>query len=199
MTQVEVICISYDLAYDAATFVNMKKILYIHGLKRAAGNAESRTATTLRVALDSCRYSVIAPIFPSNGDEALALAKRIINEEQINIIVGSSLGGFIALCLRGVPKIVINPCVRADVELAKLGRDDIASSYTNLADALWKNINQEEQERTIGVFSDKDELFSYRDEFLQHYPQVVDIADSHRISEDNIHQILVSIIEKITI
>ncbi|MFR9543084.1 MAG: YqiA/YcfP family alpha/beta fold hydrolase [Rikenellaceae bacterium] len=174
----------------------MKKILYIHGLKRGDSNAESRTATTLRNALDSHTYSVVAPTFSSNGKEALTLVRRIICDEQIDIVVGSSLGGFVALCLRGVPKIVINPCVRADVELAKLGRSDIASSYTNLIDNLWAGINQEEQERTIGVFSDNDELFSYREEFLRHYPQVVDIEDGHRISQQNIYSAVKPMIEK---
>ncbi|MFR9543375.1 MAG: YqiA/YcfP family alpha/beta fold hydrolase [Rikenellaceae bacterium] len=175
----------------------MKNILYIHGLKRGVGDVESQTATTLRKALDSCRYSVISPTFPTNGEEALALAKRIIREELVDIVVGSSLGGFIALCLRGVPKIVINPCARADVELAKLGRSDIASSYTNLIDNLWAGINQEEQERTIGVFSDNDELFSYREEFSHHYHKVVDIEDGHRISEDNVYQVVAPIIESL--
>ncbi len=175
----------------------MKKILYIHGLKRGDSNIESRTATTLRSALDSKKYSVIAPIFPTNGREALTLAKRIICEEHIDIVVGSSLGGFTALLLRDIPKIVTNPCIRPDLELPKRGNSAIAQSYSELVDSLWDNITPEEQEQTIGVFSDKDELFSYRDEFLQHYSKVLDIEDGHRMSEQNIHQVLVSIINEL--
>lgn len=175
----------------------MKKILYIHGLKRGTGNTESQTATSLRRVLDKDRYSVIAPRFSTNGEEALNLARKIIREEQIEIVIGSSLGGFITLCLRGIPKIVINPCVRPDLELPKRGNSAITQSYSELVGSLWDNITPEEQEQTIGVFSDKDELFSYRDEFLQHYPKVLDIEDGHRISEHNIHQVVVSIIKEL--
>ncbi len=172
----------------------MKKILYIHGLKRGDCNIESRTAITLRSALDSQKYSVIAPIFPTNGKDAFALAKKIISDEQVDIVVGSSLGGFATLLLRDIPKIIINPCLRPDVELPKRGNTEIANSYSELVDSIWDNITPEEQDQTIGVFSENDELFSYRDEFLQHYNQVVDITDGHRISEENVRKVIVQMV-----
>lgn len=197
-----------DMPYRPKT-----NILYIHGLKRGDSSKESRTATILREALDSKRYCVYAPTFPTNATEALKLAQKIIVEYHIDIVIGSSLGGFTALALReileyypqwteeepsirNITRIVINPCIRPDLELPKRGNSAIADSYSELVDSLWDNITPEEQEQTVGIFSDNDELFSYRKEFLEHYSTVVDIKDGHRISEYNIRKVVVQLVKK---
>lgn len=175
----------------------MKEILYIHGLKRGGSSTESRTATILRNALDSQKYCVYAPTFPADGVRALELAREIISEEKIDVVVGSSLGGFTALGLRGIPKIVINPCLRPDIELPKRGNAGVAHSYSKLIDSLWDDISLEDRKETFGIFSDNDELFSYKDEYVKHYSIVTDIKDGHRISEENVREVVAAFVEVI--
>ncbi len=204
-----------DKYYDDEVPYSVKtNILYIHGLKRDSSGKESRSAATLRASLDPKRYSVYAPTFPTDAKAALELAKEIIVENHINIIVGSSLGGFISLCLRkiplyypawteydpsfrDIPKIVINPCLRPDIELPKLGNIDFVDSYSQLLPSLWDSITPSEKELTIGIFSNNDKLFSYKDEFLKHYTQSIDIKDGHRISEENIREIIAPLVKEI--
>ena len=175
----------------------MKNILYIHGLKRGESSMESRTATILREALNSEEYSVYAPTFPADGVRALELAQEIIIEKNIDVVVGSSLGGFTALGLRGIPKIVINPCLRPDIELPKRGNAGITDSYSKLIGSLWDDISLEDRKETFGIFSDNDELFTYKDELVKHYFQIIDIKDGHRISEENVREVVAAFVEVI--
>ncbi len=191
---------------DETPYRPKTNILYIHGLKRENSSEESRTATILREALDTKQYCVIAPTFSPNGVAAVKKMRKLISKHQIEIIIGSSLGGFITLCCKeierifinqSITRIVINPCIRPDIEMPKRNNKGIANSYSTLLNLIWEDITPEKQERTIGIFSNNDELFSYREEFLQHYQNVVDIEDGHRISEENVRDVVAKLVENL--
>ena len=93
------------------------KVLYLHGL---GSDGSSRTARMLRAALGEGR--VVAPDFDMyDPEEALRQAKNAIAADpSINLAVGTSMGGFVALCLQQIPRIVVNPCTRPS---AILGED----------------------------------------------------------------------------
>ena len=57
---------------------------------------------------------VVAPDFDMHDpEEALRHAKEAIAADpSISLAVGTSMGGFVALCLQQIPRIAINPCTR---------------------------------------------------------------------------------------
>lgn len=85
------------------------KVLYLHGL---GSDGSSRTACMLKDALGEGR--VVAPDFDMHDpEEALRQAKEAIAADpSISLAVGTSMGGFVALCLQQIPRIAINPCTR---------------------------------------------------------------------------------------
>lgn len=85
------------------------KVLYLHGL---GSDGSSRTARMLKAALGEGR--VVAPDFDMHDpEEALMEAKKAIAADpSISLAVGTSMGGFVALCLQQIPRIVVNPCTR---------------------------------------------------------------------------------------
>ena len=175
-----------------------KRILYIHGY---GGLGNSRTAQALKDYLPEY-YDVFEPCFPLNPSEALKLASETVLKEAIDIIVASSLGAFTALQLHVyTPKIVINPCLFPSKELSKRTKisNDILQKFVELEeqrdtdDELW-GLGLSESDITFGVFSTNDGLFSYKDQFLKHYSNVLMIEDTHRISVDNVKKVIVPII-----
>lgn len=172
----------------------MINVLYIHGLN---SSGTSRTAKLLEEYLGS-DFKVFRPTFPQDADVALCLAKNEIIKNKIDIVVASSLGGFIALKLRNVMKIVINPCISPSVELPKLGvKDEIVSRYKAYEKTLFSGVDAEEREITFGVFANNDELFSYKDEFKKYYNNFTLMNDGHRISSSNIKGVVVPLIQHI--
>ena len=85
------------------------KVLYLHGL---GSDGSSRTARMLKAALGEGR--VVAPDFDMSDPEgALRQAKEeIAADPSISLVVGTSMGGFVALCLQQIPRIAVNPCTR---------------------------------------------------------------------------------------
>lgn len=85
------------------------KVLYLHGL---GSDGSSRTARMLKAALGEGR--VVAPDFDmSDPAGALRKAKEAIAADpSISLVVGTSMGGFVALCLQQIPRIAVNPCTR---------------------------------------------------------------------------------------
>ena len=72
------------------------KILFIHGL---ASSGAYKMASTLRRLIKGSE--VISPDVPIEPDEALDLLEGICRDEDPDLVVGLSLGGFWAQKLRG--------------------------------------------------------------------------------------------------
>ena len=147
------------------------KILFIHGL---ASSGAYRMASTLRILFKESE--VIAPDVPIEPDEALSLLQGICRDEQPDLIVGHSLGGYWAQKLRGFRKILINPELHVSrflrqrigtMEYLSPRRDGALSfAITGEIDGL----TPEEIALTTGVFADRDELVDCREEFEGIYP-----------------------------
>lgn len=167
-------------------------ILYIHGY---GGTGNSRTAQALKTYLPE-DYNVFEPCFPLDPVKALKLAEKTIRKKEIDIVVASSLGAFTALQLYGIPKIVINPCLYPSKEIPK--QSDISADILTKFAKIEKRISNLHyvDNRTIGVFSTKDELFSYQDEFFEHSFNIQTIEDTHRISVENVEKTVAPLIIK---
>lgn len=159
------------------------KILFIHGL---ASSGAYKTADTLRILLRPCE--LIAPDVPIEPQAALRLLESICEEENPELVVGLSLGGFWAQKLRGRKKILINP----DFHVSRLLRsmmgevkylsprkdgaesftitEEICKGYESLEIHEFEGLDEDERKITRGMFASDDELVHCGDEFEKHYP-----------------------------
>ena len=159
------------------------KILFIHGL---ASSGAYKMASTLRILIKGSE--VISPDVPIDPDEALALLEGICRDEDPDLVVGLSLGGFWAQKLRGRRKVLINPdfhisdllesmkgevrylSPRADEAEHFIVTDGICEGYRKLEEDQFDSLGPEEISLTCGIFADKDEMVDCRPEFDHYYP-----------------------------
>lgn len=89
-------------------------ILYIHGF---ASSPNSRTVRLLELALSE--YNIIAPEVSSDVQDSINYINKVINNKEIDLIIGTSLGGFYALSCNniGIPVVVVNPAVNPTQDL----------------------------------------------------------------------------------
>lgn len=84
----------------------MKKVLYIHGFASAGS---SGTATQMRNHLYPMGVSVISPDVPVSPLEAQQMLRLLVQAEQPDLIVATSMGAMYAEQLYGIPRILVNP------------------------------------------------------------------------------------------
>lgn len=131
---------------------------------------------------------VIAPDVPIEPDEALRLLHNICESERPELVVGLSLGGFLAQQLRGQRKIVVNPdfhvsrlmrtkigtmeylSPRLDGALSFEITPEICDRYEALEAVQFQGIDAQERALTAGMFAIQDELVHCGPEFELHYP-----------------------------
>ena len=82
----------------------MEKILFLHGF---ASSGAYKMASMLRQLMKPCE--VTAPDLPVDPGAALHLAETLLREGGHTLVVGLSLGGFLALHLKGAPRVAVNP------------------------------------------------------------------------------------------
>lgn len=139
------------------------KALFIHGF---GGSKDSITGKVVASILKEYGIETITETFNLlNVDETLKKIDDIILNNNVHLLLGTSLGGFYTLAYDGlVDKIVINPCMKPSDEIPKLDpniSEETIYDYMNYEDYIFdskNNIN------TRGVFGTKDELFG--DKFL---------------------------------
>lgn len=201
--------LDYSFVYweeDVATYEHIKdylaiKILYVHGFR---SSGKSGTAERLRTFLPHCK--VISPDLPIDAKEAVALLKRIVSEEQIDVVVGTSMGGMLAQKLRGVPKILVNPSFFVSETFRKnMGRvtyfseredgakdveitQEIVDSYVDIERGQFRLISQQEKNITVGAFANEDGVVNCKDDYRKHYENIVYFAGGHRLDAYSIKE-----------
>ena len=165
--------------------MNEKKILYIYGW---GSNSDSRTGNILRRNLPE-GYEVHTFTYNQHdAAEAMAQIRQFISDHDIGLVIGSSLGGFLALLQTGVPRVVVNPCLAPSVELPLIGvPHDIADTYKPF-EPLVRNSDLEDNCLVGGLFASDDELLGQRyiPLFDKYYPSHIPFTGTHRLSEENI-------------
>ena len=104
---------------------------------------------------------------------------------DIDLIIGSSLGGFLAACCPWTRRIVINPCWSPSVELPKAGYEGLTDDYAFREDSLGMYAGSGDERLCIGCFARQDELLGhkYRPKFRKFYKETYDIPGGHCLSE----------------
>lgn len=166
----------------------MIKVMYVYGF---GGSRNSRTGQVLREILPQGEYEVVCVDYPQQDcAAAIEFLEEKVRELDIDIVMGSSLGGFIALCMDvSIPKLICNPCLKPTVELLKLenarGYEKEVATYAPFEEVA---LQSSEPMRVHGFFAPGDELLGdrYRATFEDHYPDVTDLPGTHRLSNEAI-------------
>lgn len=129
---------------------------------------------------------------PEQPEQAIQSIKQYVADNHIDLIIGASLGGFLAMHIFGVPRIVVNPCWNPAVELPIVGYTGDTEVYERPLSHLLANINEEESRLCAGCFAANDELLGtrYKSEFEKYFQHTFDISDGHRITDTSAQEIL---------
>lgn len=135
----------------------MKKLLFIHGYN---GSPYGNSYNLLNDAIDHSKYELLTIDYDATDPEhSLEEIMAYVKSNGINMIIGTSLGGFLALNCFGVPRIVHNPCMRPSVELPKVGMNvSDALRYKHLEDMFDNYADQNERLIVSAVFALDDQL-----------------------------------------
>ena len=181
---------------EALKASNKFKILYIYAY---GSSSNSSTYASLKKYLDKSIYSVYCFDYrQNNAKDALVDIKNIIKEKSIDLVVGSSLGGFITLMLRHIPKIVCNPACNPSSDIKSIGAPEkICKTYGDVQNKLWDNIDEFEIDNTYGLFGTNDELFKYKSEFDKHYKNSKYVCTKHKYTDNDVKEYLIPKINEI--
>ncbi|GHT48107.1 hypothetical protein AGMMS49965_26300 [Bacteroidia bacterium] len=186
----------------------MKNCIYIHGLE-SGGN--SRTASILRKEFAGVLNIIEPKIDYTNMQSVVATIKEAMTTHPACFLIGSSMGGFVALQFPDTPKILINPALHpTEIDIVK--RHPHLQSQLPVFLEMEKfvvereklnadNGDREDAEFTYGLFGLNDELFSFRAEFEQNFSytlmssNIFTCSDGHRLSEETVRKELKALIE----
>ena len=190
-----------------------KKLMYVHGF---ASSGSSGTVMTLRRHLTGWR--VVAPDLPVDPFEALELLRRMVDEEQPDIVVGTSMGGMYTQQLWGVPRIVVNPSFEMSRSLlfGKMGRNkymskrqdgatefridkSVVERFKEMEKHQFEGITDEEKTLVVGLFGDKDPVVHFQPLMAQLYGEERCrwFAGEHRLNDTVVKKVLIPLIDEL--
>ena len=183
------------------------KILYIHGL---SSSGSSNTPKLLRKYLPEAE--VLSPDLPTDIADAVAMLKEFVAYENVDVVVGTSMGGMLAQKLRGYRKILVNPSFHLSQSMRRCigvnqffsAREDGATEYTiteqmcdrsyEIEQCQFEDLPDSEIDNTAALFGMHDDVVDCRLEYLEHYKNIHYFNGGHRLDEQTIAQILVPMI-----
>ncbi|MBR5652901.1 MAG: esterase [Prevotella sp.] len=183
-----------------------KKVMYVHGF---GSSAESGTVHRLREVLPEA--TIIAEDVPLHPQEAIDMLRRLCEEQQPDLIVGTSMGGMYTEMLYGYDRIMINPALAIGDTMVSHGltgqqhffspRKDgvqdfivtkgLVKEYKDITKLNFLGVNDEERGRVIGLFGDNDDLVDTYELFSEHYPTAIRFHGAHRMDDQSfMHAVL---------
>ena len=188
------------------------KLIYFHGF---GSSGASGTVQLLRLLLPEAE--VIAPDIPVDPVEALPFLKKLCEEEQPDIIVGTSMGGMYAQQMRGFVRICINPALNMSTMSGVLktgehkffnGRKDNQKTFRITRDIIqhhnqmerqqFKDITPWDKEHCYGLFGINDKQVNTYDLFRKHYPHAIRFEGEHRLNEKVLKKVVLPLIKELT-
>ena len=186
------------------------KLLYVHGF---ASSGSSGTVMTLRRHLDSWR--VIAPDLPVDPFDALELLRNIVEKEQPDVVVGTSMGGMYTQQLWGVPRIIVNPSFEMSRSLlfGKMGRNkymskrqdgatefridkSVVERFKLMEKTQFDGVTDDEKLLVTALFGDKDPVVNFYSLVSELYgkERCVHFDGEHRLNDEVVKKVLIPII-----
>ena len=188
------------------------KLIYFHGF---GSSAQSGTIRTLRKMLSD--FEVIAPDIPVNPADALPFLNQLCEDEQPDVVIGTSMGGMYAQQMFGFNRICVNPAFEMSTmsKVLKVGTfeyfnprmdgethftitPDIIKHHADMESKQFDGVNDEEKTKVWGLFGSDDRLVNGEHIFRQYYDNVIHFNGEHRMSEEVITTVLIPLIRKIT-
>lgn len=186
-----------------------KNIIYLHGLS-SSGN--SGTGKSLRKLFTN--ENVLTPDIPVSPVEALPFLKEFVSKlnPAETILVGTSMGGMYTQQLSGFKRIIVNPAFHVSNTLKKnLGktlpfhshREDGATEFLVTEDLVREFEEMEanqfqvcDPENVMALFGLNDDTVNCKEEYLQHYKDFADFNGVHRLTEENLKEIVAPLIKE---
>ena len=185
-------------------------ILFLHGM--AEGHL-SHIAGYIQKHMPDDR--VITPDLVINPDESFHIIDEILKDNKIDVVVGHSLGGFMAQKYRTMRKVLINPSLgmsygylcrfplkykyeRYDGLTHFQFTTDDCRKYKSMEAVEFDNITEDERNHTIGLFGRCDiltRLSAHR--FKKYYSQRTIIPGTHFPTEEVVKKFIVKVIRDI--
>ena len=189
------------------------KLVYFHGF---ASSGASGTVLLLRKIFPSAQ--VVAPDIPVDPEEALPMLQKLVQTEQPDVIVGTSMGGMYAQQMHGFLRICVNPSFR--ISTSKLlhtgvhkwlnGRKNHEKEFRITADII-KRYNQMERKQFDGITPDDRELcyglFGINDTsvnpinayntFTKYYTHAERFEGEHQLNDKVIHKVLLPLLKQL--
>ncbi len=189
------------------------KLVYFHGF---ASSGASGTVQLLRKIFPSAQ--VVAPDIPVDPEEALPMLQKLVQAEQPDVIVGTSMGGMYAQQMHGFLRICVNPSFR--ISTSKLlhtgvhkwlnGRKNHEKEFRITADII-KRYNQMERKQFDGITPDDRKLcyglFGINDTsvnpinayntFTKYYTHAERFEGEHQLNDKVIHKVLLPLLKQL--
>ena len=186
----------------------MKNIVYFHGLS-SSGN--SRTGSQLRQLFPD--LNVITPDIPVYPSEALPKLRELLAtlDPDETVVAGTSMGGMYAQQMQGFKRIIVNPGFHVSDHLKEaLGktlpfhspREDGAMSFPVTEELVNDFLEMEARQfdkaggDVIALFGTKDTTVNCKDEYLKYYSDYRDFEGEHRLTEENIKNVLAPLVRE---
>ena len=191
-----------------------RKMMYVHGF---ASSGSSGTVMSLRRHLPD--WQVIAPDLPVDPFEALELLRGIVEKEQPEIVVGTSMGGMYVQQLWGVPRVVVNPSFEMSRSLlfGKMGRNKYMSKRQDGATEFridkavverfklmekeqFAGVNEREKELVVGLFGDRDPVVHFQPLMAELYGEERCrwFSGEHRLNDDIVKKVLIPLLRELS-
>ena len=187
------------------------KIIYFHGF---ASSGATGTAESLRRMLPEVQ--VISPDIPVDPSEALPYLRSLCEQEQPDLIIGTSMGAMYAQQMFGFRKILVNPSFNMST-LSKVfrtgehkflnGRKDSAKTFKITKEIIqkqnmmerqqFKGITPFDRENTYGLFGIHDTTVNCYDLFKKYYTNAQRFDGEHHLNEKALRTAVVPLAKQI--
>jgi len=186
-----------------------KTIVYVHGF---GSSAQTGTVARLRQVLPSAR--VVAEDIPLHPEEGFRMLRALVEREQPQLILGTSMGGMYAEMLYGFDRILVNPAFRMADTMRAHGmtgtqqfqnpRQDgiqefyvdkaLIKEYREVTEQRFSGTTDEERGRVYGLFGDADTTVDTYDLFRDQYPLSLHFHGEHRMNDKSFMHSVVPVI-----
>lgn len=177
---------------------HIKKILYIHGI-----NSSGNTGKTLKRIFKE-KYGdveVIAPSIPADYPEARKVVDEVMEKEKPDLVIGTSLGGFMTLSTKTPYRIAINPTLYPSKTLPLIDTPkEISESYKEIEKEIEDFLDREDRMKVFGVFGDNDKVVNHKAEFEKRYlkDHIFTVpGGEHQMKEEEFKKYIFPIVERI--
>jgi len=193
----------------------MKKAIYLHGFASAGSTG---TATTMRNLLYGRDVMVLSPDIPVSPLQAQQMLSDLVQTEQPDIIVATSMGAMYAEQLKGFPRILVNPSFHMArlLTFRGLGRREfrnkrqdgatdfkvdkqLISEFQQVEKTSFKAITPQEKKLVWGLFGTQDKLVNCQADFKKNYgtEQMRLFEGEHFLNDKVLSRIVLPLVEQI--